>query len=662
MTSPKNRSQQKSDMDIEKHREEGNWQRCLELAQQNGSDHVQLQDFLTGEAMLEMFLEETSKKCDLLKAKLYNDDDVDSSRLEDAKRFLNSCLNGKSDSPLMMDANLLLAKAYYVSGQYQDALNYIRHSGIDSIINIDKSLPLRVIKLIAESFSVKGMSMERISARKKLRFIDQAGEFSDVFRKKRDDTKVSGFDDEDHESYKTQIDCLTRASHLAMRYVHNIEKQKGSYFSVNLGYIIDSALMKTHHIYIRNGHLTDAIDYCRRMLNYCETASTLHIRQILSKELAEILLKGQCRAVWRKPELNASKQSPTYIGNSLFVPNEYEEEVVLLLMLSEVLASLNVLLERSPDYYQTRIQSLNKVLLIQDLFTISLIPLQCYYIDIYERAVKFSYEVKHVWYQFALTLMESKKSPLRSYLLLKEVSRMDPSDPLPNLFAAKLCMLELNKFEEAVVLVQESLDRFNRLMEKKKKLSTASTDECVVNGIIFGHDDSPLINNIDEIYGEENLLHQIHLILGIANSLVYESDTEASKKFRQNYLNKSIYHLNESIKHDQNGNNYLPYYHIALHMAHQRVLNESIKYVRVSLLLNPSHLPSIQLLILCLTGLKQYNEAYQLCVSALNEYSSQLILLYIKVCIVNILVTLLILFSIVFRHIWRKLSVKMAKK
>lgn len=632
-------------MDIEKHREEGNWQRCLELAQQDGSDHVHLKDFLTGEAMLEMFLEETAKKCfDLSKVKHHDDEEIDFDRLEKAKIHLNNCLGGKTDSPLMMDANLLLAKAYYISGQYHDALNYIRQSGINSIVNIDKSLPLRVIKLIAESFSVKAMSLEKISSRRSLKYIDQAYDIADRYRRKCVNLSKSitlednnnDDDDDDLDSYKTQIDCLTRVSHLAMRYVHNIEKRKGPYFTVNLGCIIDSALLRTHHIYIRNGHISDAVDYCRRMLNYCETASTLHIRQVLSKELAEILLKGQCRAVWRKPELNVSKQSqsqsPSYIGNSLFTPNEYEEEIVLLLMLSEGLASSNVLLERSPDFYQNRIQSLNKVLLIQDLFTISLIPLQCYYVDIYERAMKYSFEVKHVWYQFALTLMESKKSPLRSYLLLKEVARMDPVDPIPNLFAAKLCITELNKYEEAIGLVQDSLDRYRRLMEKKK-FSVCSTDVHIVNGIIIGNDssESPLINHIDEIYGEENLLHQIHLLLGITNALVYEHDTEASKKHRKNNLHQSIYHLNEAIKYDRVGNNYLPYFHIALHLAQQRALTEAVKYARVSLLLNPSHLPSIQLLILSLTGLKQYEEAYELCKNSLNEYSSQMILLYIKV-------------------------------
>ncbi|KAI2798184.1 Tetratricopeptide repeat protein 7B [Blomia tropicalis] len=625
MTSPKNR-QQKSDMDIEKHREEGNWRRCLELAQQNGSvggaEHANLQNFLTGEAKLEIFMEEISKKC-LNNIKEISE--IDKGGLEEAKTYLKRCLEGQTDSPLTMDANLLLAKAYYVSGDFHEALNYIRQSGIDTIVNIDKSLPLRVIKLIAESFSVKGMSLAKTSPRRKLKFIDHSFDLIDGYTNNtsNDISMPSRKDDSieiSHESYKAQIECLTKAANLAMRYVQNIEKLKGPYFLVNLGHILDSAIMKTHHVYINNGHLNEAIDYCRRMLNYCETSSTLNIRQILAKELSEILLKGVCRGTWKKPELSTTKSTSnpnSYQGNSLLIPNEYEEEIILLLMLSEVLVSRNVILERTLDFHEPRIHSLNNVLLVLDLYTITLIPLKIYFVENFERSMKFSYEVKHMWFQFALTMMESKKSSLRSLLLLKEVVRMDPVDPVPNLIAAKLCMTELGRHEEAIQLLNDAMDRYSKVAENKHRW--------------YSHNQkTTMINNIREIYGEQQLLHQIHLMLGIAHALVYECDTEASKKFRSKSLANSLHHLNESIKYDINGNNYLPYYHIALHMAHQRALKEAIKYVRVSLMLNSTHLPSIQLLILCLTGLRQYQEAYDLCTLTLKEFPFHLILLYIK--------------------------------
>jgi len=107
--------------------------------------------------------------------------------------------------------------------------------------------------------------------------------------------------------------------------------------------------------------------------------------------------------------------------------------------MSESLASRNVVLDRSPEFSDSRQQSLNDVMAIYDLLVITLTPLKCYYMDVFERAMKFSFEVKHIWFQFALSLVESKKCPQRALLLLKEVSRIDPADPLPDLIAAKLC-------------------------------------------------------------------------------------------------------------------------------------------------------------------------------------------------------------------------------
>ena len=634
MSSPRVRP--KSDMDIEKHREEGNWQQCLKLAQQS-TDHKELQNFLTGEAKLEIFLEEIAKK-NGGDSRTRQNDEIDSTVLDEAKSFLKKCIEGNDETPLMMDANLLLAKAYYISGDYNEALNYIHHSGIDSILDVDRNLPLRVIKLIAESFTVKGLSLEKISNPKPLKYIDQVYDLADSYAAKSSADKEwptklrkqTTFEDRD--CYRTQIDCLQKSSILAMRYVHGITQLRGPYLIVNLGCILESALLKTHHIFIKNGQTQGAVDYCRRILNVCETNSTINIRQLLSKELAEILIKGMCRSVWKKPEHHLKQQTnpPIYFGNSLFLPQDYEEEVMLLLMLSEALASLHVLLERSPDFHESRVQSLNKVLLIQDLFTMFLVPLQCYYVDIYERSMKYSYEVKHVWYQFALTLMESKKCPLRSFLLFKEVIRMDQQDPIPGLFAAKLCLTELKRFEDAIEILEDSLNRYQKLIENHKKPSITSSVDLAIDQSSSSHESSALINHIDEIYGEQNVLHSIHLLLGIANALLYESDTETSKKFRKKYLTNSVAHLNDSIEQDVYGNDYLPYFHLALHLAHQRALNDAIKYVRVALLLNVHHLPSIQLLILCLTGLKQYDEAYELCLNALQEYESHLILLYMK--------------------------------
>ena len=555
MASPKSRARVESE--LERNREEGNWKRCLDLAQQITHEMPQMVHFLSGEAKLEMYLEENNKEFNKSDAIL----------LEEALNHLKTCLESSSTTPLAMDANLLLAKCYYIRGEYDLALKHIEKSGIDGINTVDKALPLRVLKLVAESYAIKGMSLEHKSLN-------------------------------ENKNIDKRISCLVRATELGLRYLQNVEKQLGPYIVVPLGSILETAIQRAPILYIKNGNnVLQALTQYRSTLNACETPSTLTTRQILSKQLAELLIRGVSSSSWTKCDLNMSSSTVKplkplrYIGQSLFVPKEREEEIVLLLLISEMLAARNVVLDRSPEFNESRQQSLNNVMAIYDLLTITLTPLKCYYLDFFERAMKFSFETKHIWFQFALTLIESKKCPQRALLILKEVSRIDSSDPLPNLIAAKLCIVELNKYKEALDLAKESLKRCK----------------------------------------DEVLTNKIHLVIGVTNALIYETETETCKKFYTENLNESIKHLKMCSM--SRFSDHLPYFHLALHMANQRALNDSLKYCKIALLLNNQHLPSIQLLILCLSALKQYEEALSLCETALEEYPTHLILLYIKVCL-----------------------------
>lgn len=54
----------------------------------------------------------------------------------------------------MRDAHLLLAKLLYSQGQYQEALSHLNKGGLDSLT--EKQLSNRIMKVVAESFAVKG--------------------------------------------------------------------------------------------------------------------------------------------------------------------------------------------------------------------------------------------------------------------------------------------------------------------------------------------------------------------------------------------------------------------------------------------------------------------------------------------------------------------------
>ena len=219
-TTPKHKI--RIETEIEKNREDGNWSRCLELSTQLPSDQRALMEFLMGEAKLEMFLESGKFESGKVESGKFESGKVESGKeggssalLTEAKKNLSNCLKWveRDREPLTMDVNLLLAKANFVSGDFFMALKSIEDSGIEAVTQVEKNLPLRIMKLVAESYAVKGMCLEK--------------EFPD---------------EESKEDVKTT--CLTKATDLSLRYLQNMEKTNGPYVTYTLGNILETAIQK----------------------------------------------------------------------------------------------------------------------------------------------------------------------------------------------------------------------------------------------------------------------------------------------------------------------------------------------------------------------------------------------------------------------------------
>ena len=61
----------------------------------------------------------------------------------------------------------------------------------------------------------------------------------------------------------------------------------------------------------------------------------------------------------------------------------------------------------------------------------------------FDRAMKFSFEEFHIWYQFALSLVAAEKYS-RALPVLKECLRIEKQNPVVYLFAARLCFDHLH--------------------------------------------------------------------------------------------------------------------------------------------------------------------------------------------------------------------------
>ncbi|VEL11289.1 unnamed protein product [Protopolystoma xenopodis] len=87
------------------------------------------------------------------------------------------------------------------------------------------------------------------------------------------------------------------------------------------------------------------------------------------------------------------------------------QEAVLLLLISEYLASQEVILNRSSELAEARVRTLNNTTAVYDLLAVALVRKGYFGFlsKTLERSLKFSFQEFHIWYQFALSLISARK-------------------------------------------------------------------------------------------------------------------------------------------------------------------------------------------------------------------------------------------------------------
>ncbi|XP_064490082.1 tetratricopeptide repeat protein 7B-like [Ornithodoros turicata] len=572
--------------EIFKCRDESNWRKIQELAEQlqqrsTGPGSEVLASFLIGESKLEQYLEEHPPiKANVQKAK---------TGLTEAKRYLQSCFSEHgAKTGVTTDSHFLLAKLLYAQGFYEEALGHLESGGIDRLE--EKMLSNRILKILAESFAIKGLCLEKQPI------------------KSTSKTKAANRDEQ-------VIHYFVLASDLALKYLQEVEKAQGTIGGVlpvataptsssplppnteyRIGTILETVLQRAPIIMMNNNKLRQAIDQYRSVLRAEETSSTQSLRQTMSRQLAEVLLRGLAECIYSDfaPRIETKKQGkhwkPTkYAGQSLFMPRAEYEEILLLLFISEAMAVRNAVLDRSPEFLDARVHSYNNVTAVYDLLCITLARFGQFHIlcESFERAMKFAFEQYHVWMQFSLSLLSSGKHS-RAILMLKECMRLQPNNSFPCLLAAKVCLENMGHIEEGVEYAEKALER-----EKQHP---------------------------------QDLLAQCHLVLGVGYSLTALQRRPQGK--RSEYKARAF----QSFLRSQAADPYyhLPEFHLALHYAEVRQLSSAVSHAKRALDLNPEHIHSLHLLVLLLSAQKQHNEALNLINEALESYPNHLNLLYTK--------------------------------
>ncbi|XP_066248655.1 tetratricopeptide repeat protein 7B isoform X2 [Euwallacea similis] len=568
------------EVEIEKNREEGNWLKVIELAQQlkdKSNEFICLSDFLIGEGKLENFLEECPPiEINVHKAR---------SGLIEAKRYLNMVTTDAGiKAGVAMDAHLLLGKVHYACGQYADALKNYKMADLQNLS--EKKLPLRSLKIVAESYAIKGLCLQK----------DTSSHLS-KFKKAEKEEEMAR--------------CFGLASDLSLLYMQNLEKEitlntntitgntGGSHSpqppgqQKTLGEVLEQALQAAPITLLQQGKPDQSLERYRNTVCAMESQGVHNMRLKFLTQIAELLLQGLVGEKYQTPSNLAVKVShwrPKYYASlNQFVPRSDCEEVILVLLVAESMAVRHAVLSQSPEFKDIRLSAGQDATTVYDLLTIATVRwgqvalLQ----ESLERSMKFSFEDPHLWKQQALALL-SIGDYEHSLAVLREVIRLEPGNSNNCLLAAKLCYEHLNLPEDGVHFSLEAREK--------------------------------------EMTNPSGLLGRCHLYTGIGYYL--KSENSLLKKEQDSFRCKSIDNIRSAVELEPN--DHLARYFLGLQLAITGHLAEAQNHIRVGLDLQPEHSSTLHLLALILTAERQYKMALSIVENALDEYPDCLNLLYLK--------------------------------
>lgn len=590
--------------DIEKSREESNWKRVIELAEhlkaRNQPGLETLANFLIGEGKLESYLEENPPtESNISKAK---------NGLSEARRYLLMCIGDpskKGELEVSLDALLLLSKLEYAMGDYEGALGRLTAAGLDQLT--EKALPTRSLRIVAESYAIKGLSSEKVpltnnskyqraeKAEKMIKCFELAGDLTLLYLQEQD--KLSSTPS----THSLQsLPATSTTGSTSPLPPNGLENKK-------IGVILETALQRAPILHMKAGQLDKAISRYRSMLSAVESTATQHLRLTLARQLAEVLLRGCSEHAYKAPNQGIrsieeksrsssslkSGESPWkpqhYSGTNLFVPKNINEEIILLLLISEAMAVREAVLSQSPEFKNARVHAYDNATAVYDLLCISLARRKQFkiLIEVFERAMKFSHEEGHVWQQFGLALACGRKD-IRALLVMQEVHRLLPAEPHYCLLAARICFQQLGKIEEGLEWVDKAL----KSSEERNSVLAA----------------------------------RCHLYCGLGLTLnAYQTQRQASSQTLRTKALESFIRAQQLDSSD-----HLVEFYLALHYAHCYLLNEATQHVKLALYLRSAHPHSLHLLILLLSAQKDYEEALELVEASLAEYPENLHLLYVR--------------------------------
>ncbi|XP_030713603.1 tetratricopeptide repeat protein 7A isoform X1 [Lagenorhynchus albirostris] len=602
----------KMESELERCRAEGHWDRMPELVRQmqtlvvpgggggrRASPNAVLTSvdtdgfgkLLLAEALLEQCLKENHSKIKDSIPLLEKSEP----KMNEARNHLSSILNhGRLPPQYMCEAMLILGKLHYVEGSYRDAISMYARAGIDDMSMENK--PLYQMRLLAEAFVIKGLSLERLpnSIASRHRLTEREEEV---------------------------ITCFERASWIAQVFLQELEKitsnttsrhLKGSHpVDYELTYFLEAALQSAYVTNLKKGNIVKGMRELREVLRTVETKATQNFKVMAAKHLAGVLLHSLSEECYWSPlshplpefmskEENsfitqALRKPQLYEGDNLYCPKDNIEEALLLLLISESMATRDVVLSRAPEQEEDRAVSLRNAAAIYDLLSITLGRRGQYVMlsECLERAMKFAFGEFHLWYQVALSMVACGKSSY-AVSLLRECVKLRPSDPTVPLMAAKLCIGSLHWLKEAQHFAM-------------------------------------MVIQLGEEAGE--FLSKGYLALGLTYSL---QATDATLKSKQDELHRKALQTLERAQQLAPDDPQVILY-VSLQLALVRQISSAMEQLQEALKVCKDDANALHLLALLFSAQKHYQHALDVINMAITEYPENFNLMFTKVKLEQIL-------------------------
>ncbi|XP_077815752.1 tetratricopeptide repeat protein 7A isoform X3 [Macaca mulatta] len=509
--------------------------------------------------------------------------------MSEAKNYLSSILNhGRLTPQYMCEAMLILGKLHYVEGSYRDAISMYARAGIDDVSVENK--PLYQMRLLSEAFVIKGLSLERLP-----------NSIASRFRLTEREEEV--------------ITCFERASWIAQVFLQELEKTTNNSTSrhlkgchpvdYELTYFLEAALQSAYVKNLKKGNIVKGMRELREVLRTVETKATQNFKVMAAKHLAGVLLHSLSEECYWSPlshplpefmgkeensfATQALRKPHLYEGDNLYCPKDNIEEALLLLLISESMATRDVVLSRVPEQEEDRAVSLQNAAAIYDLLSITLGRRGQYVMlsECLERAMKFAFGEFHLWYQVALSMVACGKSAY-AVSLLRECVKLRPSDPTVPLMAAKVCIGSLHWLEEA--------ERF-----------------------------AMMVISLGEEAGE--FLPKGYLALGLTYSL---QATDATLKSKQDELHRKALQTLERAQQLAPGDPQVILY-VSLQLALVRQISSAMEQLQEALKVCKDDAHALHLLALLFSAQKHHQHALDVVNMAITEHPENFNLMFTKV-------------------------------